>query len=191
MKITFVTGNANKLREVQAILSKDGGLENIEVVNAALDLEEVQGSIDQVTIHKAKQAAQLVGGPVFVEDTCLAFNALGDLPGPYIKWFVKAIGNEGLLKMLSGFEDKSARAITTFGYCGGPECEPELFQGITTGTIVASRGPEGFGWDPTFMPDGFTTTYAEMKGEAKNAISQRSKALAKLKVFFATLPKDQ
>lgn len=187
MQLTFVTGNANKLREVKAMLLKAGDLEGIEIVNVALDLEEIQGSIEEVTIHKAKQAAQLIGGPVFVEDTCLGFNALGNLPGPYIKWFVQSVGLEVLVKMLSGFEDKSANAITTFGYCGGPEEEVLIFQGVTQGTIVDSRGTTSFGWDSVFQPDGFKTTYAEMHGEAKNAISQRSKALFKLREFLSQL----
>lgn len=187
MKLTFVTGNANKLREVTAMLSQGDSLHGIEIVNAGLDLEEIQGSIEEVTIHKAKQAAELIGGPVFVEDTCLGFNALGNLPGPYIKWFVKSVGLAGLIKMLSGFEDKSANAITTFGYCAGPDSEVHIFQGVTTGVIVESCGPTDFGWDSIFKPDGFDTTYAEMKGEAKNAISQRSKGLAKLRKFLSTL----
>jgi inosine/xanthosine triphosphate pyrophosphatase family protein len=41
-------------------------------------------------------------------DSCLCFNALGGMPGPYIKWFLQKIGPEGLHKMLHGFEDKSA-----------------------------------------------------------------------------------
>lgn len=186
--LTFVTGNANKLREVTAILC-DGCIENAKVgeytiTNKSVDLDEIQGSIEEVTQHKAKQAAELIGGPVLVEDTCLGFNAYNNLPGPYIKWFVKSIGLDGLVKMLSAFEDKSANAITTFGFCEGPGKEVLTFQGITTGTIVESRGPTDFGWDSIFSPDGFETTYAEMKGEAKNKISQRSKALAKVKEFL-------
>lgn len=51
-----------------------------------------------------------VNGPVLVEDTCLCFNALKGLPGPYIKWFMDKIGNDGLNKMLAGFEDHSGYA---------------------------------------------------------------------------------
>lgn len=186
--ITFVTGNANKLREVTAILcngqTEGATVGKYSITNQKIDLDEIQGSIEEVTIHKAKQAAEIVGGPVLVEDTCLGFNAYNNLPGPYIKWFVSSIGLSGLVKMLGGFEDKSANAITTFGFCEGPGKEVQLLQGVTTGTIVDSRGPTDFGWDSIFMPDGFETTYAEMKGEAKNKISQRSKALAKTKAYL-------
>ncbi|GMG22552.1 unnamed protein product [[Candida] boidinii] len=138
--ITFVTGNANKLREVVAILSgnsqptESGAPSKVgkyEITNAKIDLDELQGTIDDVTREKAKAAAAVVNGPVLVEDTCLGFVALDNLPGPYIKWFVQSVGLEGLNKMLVGFEDKSANAITTFGYCEGPGKEVLLFQGIT------------------------------------------------------------
>lgn len=191
--ITFVTGNANKLREVVAILSgnllptESGAPSKVgkyEITNAKIDLDELQGTIDDVTREKAKAAAAVVNGPVLVEDTCLGFVALDNLPGPYIKWFVQSVGLEGLNKMLVGFEDKSANAITTFGYCEGPGKGVLLFQGITEGTIVASRGPTDFGWDSIFEPKGFDKTYAELKGPEKNKISHRSKALAKLRDFL-------
>lgn len=186
--ITFVTGNANKLREVIQILCggdiNSAKIGKFSITNQKIDLDEIQGSIEEVTIHKTKQAVEEVKGPVLVEDTCLGFNALNNLPGPYIKWFVKSIGLDGLVKMLVGFEDKSANAITTFGFCEGPGLPVHIFQGITTGTIVNSSGPTDFGWDSIFKPDGFETTYAEMKGEAKNKISQRGKALNKVKQFL-------
>ncbi|CAI8499085.1 unnamed protein product [Pichia kudriavzevii] len=185
--ITFVTGNANKLREVTQILCGDSlssTVGDFSITNMKLDLDEIQGSVDEVTIQKTKQAAEIVKGPVLVEDTCLGYNAYNNLPGPYIKWFLKSVGLDGLVKMLDGFEDKSANAITTFGYCEGPGKDVLLFQGITTGKIVPSRGPTDFGWDSVFCPDGFDTTYAEMRGEEKNKISHRSKALAKLKEYL-------
>ncbi|KYK58530.1 hypothetical protein DCS_05547 [Drechmeria coniospora] len=78
-QVNFVTGNANKLREVKAILEPA-----IEVNSRPLDLDEVQGSIEEVTISKCRRAAELVNGPVLVEDTALSFNALNGLPGPYM-----------------------------------------------------------------------------------------------------------
>ncbi|KAG7195616.1 nucleoside triphosphate pyrophosphohydrolase ham1 [Scheffersomyces spartinae] len=186
--ITFVTGNANKLREVLYILAgenqEDPKVGRFTITNKSLDLDEVQGSIEEVAIHKAKQAAEIIGGPVLVEDTCLGFNAFNNLPGPYIKWFVKAVGLDGLNDMLYKFEDKSANAICTFGYCAGPGEEVRLFQGITEGNIVASRGHKNFGWDSIFEPRGFKQTYAEMDKEVKNTISHRYRALDKLRSFL-------
>ncbi|ABN67137.1 inosine triphosphate pyrophosphatase, putative / HAM1 family protein [Scheffersomyces stipitis CBS 6054] len=190
--VTFVTGNANKLKEVIAILSgsqSEGGeskVGNFTIVNKSLDLDELQGSIEEVTIHKAKSAAEILGGPVLVEDTCLGFTAFNDLPGPYIKWFVKSVGLQGLVDMLYKFEDKSAKAICTFGYCEGPGKPVQLFQGITKGSIVESRGPTNFGWDSIFQPDGFDKTYAELDKEIKNSISHRFRALDKLRDFLVS-----
>lgn len=187
--LTFVTGNPNKRKEVVYIL---GGTDSDEgsvvgdylIKNLSIDIEEIQGSINEVTIHKAKSAAEQLGGAVLVEDTCLAFNAFNDLPGPYIKWFVQSLGLEGIVNMLYKFEDKSAKAICTFGYCEGPGKEVKLFQGITHGLIVDSRGHKNFGWDSIFEPQGFNQTYAEMDKEVKNTISHRFRALDKLKAFL-------
>lgn len=188
--ITFVTGNPNKLKEVVAILAESqdpSGVSKVgkySITNKALDLIEIQGTIEEVTIHKAQSAAELIGGPVLVEDTCLGFNALNNLPGPYIKWFVQAVGLQGLVDLLYKFEDKGANAICTFGFCEGPGKEVKIFQGITKGTIVDSRGPTNFGWDSVFQPEGFTQTYAELDKLVKNSISHRFKALDKLRDFL-------
>lgn len=188
--ITFVTGNANKLKEVIAILStseSQDGMSKVgkySITNKSLDLDEIQGTIEEVTINKAKAAANILKGPVLVEDTCLGFEAFNNLPGPYIKWFVKWIGLSGLVDMLYKFENKGANAICTFGYCEGPNAEVKLFQGVTKGNIVDSRGPTDFGWDSVFEPEGFDQTYAEMDKKNKNTISHRFRALDKLRDFL-------
>ncbi len=147
--ITFVTGNAKKLEEFVSIL---GGDFPHEVVSRGLDLPEYQGSPEEVCREKCREAARRVGGPVIVEDTCLCFKALGGMPGPYIKWFLQAVGPEGLHRMLHGFEDRSAHASCILGYSeGGQDDQVVLFEGRTEGTIVQPRGPRDFGWDPCFQ----------------------------------------
>ncbi|KAI1131945.1 inosine triphosphate pyrophosphatase-like protein [Nemania abortiva] len=179
-EVNFITGNANKLSEVRAILEPVG----IIVRNQALDLPEVQGSVEDVTREKCRVAADLVGGPVLVEDTCLCFNALNGLPGPYIKWFMKSIGHVGLNNLLAAYEDKSAQAVATFGFCKGPGHEVLLFQGRTDGKIVPARGPTYFGWDAVFEYEG--ETYAEMDKAKKNKISHRGKALDELQRWMGS-----
>ena len=125
-----------------------------------------------------------VNGPVIVEDTCLCFNALGGMPGPYIKWFLSALGPEGLPRILSDFDDKTASALCMFGYTES-EDEIKVFEGKTSGVIVRPpRGPRDFGWDPIFQPESYDQTYAEMDKSEKNKISHRGKALGKLKDFL-------
>ncbi|XP_050373090.1 inosine triphosphate pyrophosphatase [Argentina anserina] len=178
--VTFVTGNAKKLEEVRAILGN-----SIPFNSLKLDLPELQGEPEDISKEKARLAAIQVNGPVLVEDTCLCFNALKGLPGPYIKWFLQKIGHEGLNNMLMAYEDKSAYALCAFSFAIGPDAEPIAFLGKTPGKIVPARGPNDFGWDPIFQPEGYEQTYAEMSKEEKNKISHRYRALALVKSHFA------
>ncbi|TFY68157.1 hypothetical protein EVJ58_g1181 [Rhodofomes roseus] len=186
-RLIFVTGNANKLKEVRAILAQSG----VEIDSQELDSEctvpEVQGSTQEVAIAKCKRAAELLGGPCITEDTALCFEALNGLPGPYIKYFMKEIGHDGLNKLLIGFPTTNAWALCTFAYSAGPGTEPILFEGQTDGRIVPARGETKFGWDPVFEPNGFDQTYAEMSAEVKNKISHRYRALEKLQEYLRTL----
>ncbi|EZA50486.1 hypothetical protein DMN91_009624 [Ooceraea biroi] len=180
--IVFVTGNAKKLEEFVAIL---GSKFPRQITSKKIDLPEYQGEVDDICRDKCRAAASLVKGPVIIEDTCLCFNALKGLPGPYVKWFLEKLGPEGLHRMLAGWEDKSAEAVCTFAYCPGEDnADVLLFQGRTQGTIVSPRGPRDFGWDPCFQPLDYDKTYAELPKEEKNKISHRSKALEKLKDYF-------
>ncbi|XP_077252536.1 inosine triphosphate pyrophosphatase family protein [Tasmannia lanceolata] len=178
--VTFVTGNAKKLEEVRAILGP-----SIPFQSLKLDLPELQGEPEEISKEKARLAVKEVNGPVLVEDTCLCFNALNGLPGPYIKWFLQKIGHEGLNNILKAYDDKSAYAMCVFSLALGPNADPISFIGKTQGSIVPPRGPPDFGWDPIFQPDGYQQTYAEMPKEEKNTISHRSKALALVKSHFA------
>ncbi|KAF9520883.1 hypothetical protein BS47DRAFT_1370326 [Hydnum rufescens UP504] len=185
----FVTGNANKLRETREILGADSS-SPFEIVNRKIDLAEIQGTTQDVSIEKCRRAAEIIGGPVITEDTALGFDALNGLPGPYIKWFLSEIGNEGLYKLLDGFPTRSAAALCTYAYSPGPSKDPNtppevfLFEGRTEGTIVLPRGLGRFGWDPIFEVKGSGKTYAEMTSEEKNVISHRSKAIGFLKTYL-------
>lgn len=182
-KIHFATGNNKKLQEVVAILA-DGHPLPFEIDSVKLDLPELQGEPEDIAKEKCRLASQEVGGAVMVEDTCLCFNALKGLPGPYIKWFLEKCGHDGLNRMLDGFEDRTAYAQCTFAYTPGPEYEPLIFIGRTHGAIVPARGPTDFGWDPIFLPDGFKETYAEMEKSVKNTISHRYRALDALRSYL-------
>ncbi|GBP70603.1 Inosine triphosphate pyrophosphatase [Eumeta japonica] len=179
--LTFVTGNIKKLEEVRAIL---GNNFPFSLINHNLDLPELQGEIEEISVKKCLEAARRLKTPVIIEDTSLCFNALKGLPGPYIKWFLDKLGPEGLHKLLTGWDDKSAEAVCTFAYCSGDYEDVILFEGKTQGTIVYPRGPRDFGWDPVFQPEGYVKTYAELSKEEKNKISHRFKALDKLRRHF-------
>lgn len=72
------------------------------------------------------------------------------MPDQSSKWFLEKLGNDGLPKMLDGFEDKTGYAMTIYGYLESEKDEPILFIGKTDGKIVAPRGEARFGWDPNF-----------------------------------------
>ena len=173
--IFFITSNQNKVKEVKAILGEDFPF-NIEAKN--IDLEEYQyDDPEQIAIKKCKDAVIVAQNhPLIIEDTNLCFNALNGLPGPYIKSFEKKIGNEGLVKLLDGFQDKSAEAVVYISYWDGKSVT--LLKGQVSGRIVHPRGPaDAFGWDPIFQPNGYDKTFAELGPQEKNQISHRVRAL--------------
>ncbi|KLO14506.1 Ham1-like protein [Schizopora paradoxa] len=183
--LVFVTGNANKLKEVQLILSKSSGSSQpMTIESRDIDLPEIQGTTQEVAIEKCRRAAEIIGGPCMTEDTALCFKAMKGLPGPYIKHFMKALGHDGLNAMLQGFPSNDAYALCTFAYSAGPGAEPILFEGSTEGRIVPARGPGSFGWDPIFEAENTGKTYAEMTSDEKNAISHRYRALDKLQTYL-------
>eukprot|EP00292_Cryptomonas_paramecium_P015929 CAMPEP_0113670362 /NCGR_PEP_ID=MMETSP0038_2-20120614/5096_1 /TAXON_ID=2898 /ORGANISM="Cryptomonas paramecium" /LENGTH=206 /DNA_ID=CAMNT_0000586373 /DNA_START=57 /DNA_END=677 /DNA_ORIENTATION=+ /assembly_acc=CAM_ASM_000170 len=181
--VTFVTGNAKKLAEVQKIVG-----DSIPMMSRSIDLPELQGTPENVSREKCRLAAKEVDGPVLVEDTSLCFNALNGLPGVYIKWFLEGIGHEGLNNLLAAYPDKSAYAQCIFSFSTGKDAEPQVFVGRTPGTIVPARGPKDFGWDPIFQPEGFEQTYAEMPSELKNSISHRYRSLDQVKAYLLANP---
>ncbi|PWN51699.1 putative HAM1-protein [Violaceomyces palustris] len=185
-KLVFVTGNANKLKEVREILSSSPFFPFL-LTNQDLDLDEIQGTTREVAEAKCSAASERLGGPCITEDTALGFDALEGLPGPYIKHFLKSLGHSGLNRLLDGFQDRSAQAICTFAYSPGPGQPVVLFEGITRGTIVQPRGPPIFGWDPVFEVQGTGLTYAEMPLEQKNLLSHRYKALSLLQDYLCKL----
>jgi inosine triphosphate pyrophosphatase len=183
--ITFVTGNKKKLEEVKRILSNGSEL-GFKVTNVKLDLPELQGKDPlEIAREKCALAAQHVGGAVITEDTSLCFSALGNLPGPYIKWFLETCGHNGLNNMIHFSKDKSGYAQTVVAFTTGPNEEVYLFDGQTKGTIVLPRGSLDFGWDPIFQPDeGGGLTYAEMSKDEKDSISHRSRAFSQLRDYL-------
>jgi len=180
--IYFATGNKDKFREAKEIL-KDFNIKQIKI-----NLPELQGHPEEVAKEKAKLAYKAIKKPVFVDDTGLAFNALNGMPGIYIKHFLHAIGQKGLVNLLKGFKDKSAIAFASIGYCDGKHTE--VLIGSCKGQIVTPKSKGygfGFGWDPIFKPEGHKDTFATMPSSEKNKISHRKDVLNKLRTFLIRL----
>ena len=118
--VKFVSGNVNKVKEVEYLLSSRCSALKVEAVD--VDLPELQGYPEDVSRMKTMKAVEILRcGPVITEDTSLCFNAWGGLPGVYIKWFLSKLGPDGISKLLNGQEDRTAYAQTIFGYCEGSD----------------------------------------------------------------------
>ena len=178
MELLLATGNVHKATAIQSILGQP-------VRHVKLDLPKVQSIDVQVVIEeKARVAYQLLGKPVIVEDTSLSFVAWNGLPGALIRWFLESVGNEGLCQMLSTYDQRDAKAETCLGFYDGQKLMS--FSGVVHGLVPQHpRGQGGFGWDPIFVPDGWSKSFAEMsKAEAKRFVSMRTIAALKLKAYL-------
>lgn len=177
----FITGNQNKAD----YLSRQLG---VHLDHQKVDLDEIQSTdLHAIVEHKLKQAYEVCQQSVLVEDVSLVFNALGDLPGPYIKWFVEHAGPEACCKMLNGFDDRSAVIRCTYGYYDGAEMT--FFDSETPGVISdMPRGENGFGFDTFFMHEGYDTTRAEMpQEENERTYAEVMKPLAQVREFVQKL----
>lgn len=177
MKLTFVTGNAAKAEQLSRHLEFSVDCKEIPVPEIqSLDLREIAE-------HKAREAYRQLHTPVLVEDTSLVFTALGRLPGPFIKWFLQELDNEGLCRLLDGQGRRDALARVCFCFHDGDAFE--VFEGEMKGTIADSpRGERGFGWDPIFIPEGRTKTLGEMDVKEQEETSMRRIALKKLEAYL-------
>ncbi|MNQ85586.1 Non-canonical purine NTP pyrophosphatase [compost metagenome] len=120
-----------------------------------------------------------------VEDVSAGLVKLGGLPGPFIKFFVKTLGDDALFT-LAQKDGEPAVVSCSIAYYDGQELL--TVRGDVSGSIVASRGNNGFGFDKNFVPDGHNLTYAEMSGDQKDTVSHRSTAI---KLFIDTLKLHQ
>lgn len=176
-KLTFITGNSEKAAQLSRHL-------DYKVDHKKLDVHEIQSlDLEEVATHKAQEAYKLMGSPVLVEDTALTFDALGSLPGPLIKWFLESLGNDGIVKLLDGYNDRSVTAEVCFALCD--EKGVKIFGGEVEGVVAPKpRGEKGFGWDPIFIPKGYEQTWGEMDDGQQKETSMRRIALKKLQAYL-------
>lgn len=182
MNVTFITGNQHKADYLAKML-------DIPLGHKKVFLDEIQSTdLDEIITHKVKQAYQILGTPVLVEDVSLGFTALNGLPGPFVKFFVEQPnGLENLCTMLNGFTNREARAECVFGYYDGQRLE--LFQGGLDGVIADSaQGDGGYGWDAIFCPNGYNgRTRAELTSEEDAQTYHMIKPIAKVSEFLKSL----
>lgn len=187
-KIIFATNNAHKLSEVRQILAAMYDVVSLADIGFVDDIPEPYDTFEENALVKARTIAQQMGYDCFAEDTGLIIDALGGEPG------VKSARYAGegrstdanvdlVLQKMQGITTRQARFKTVVALLlGGKQY---LFEGIAEGTILTERcGISGFGYDPIFVPVGYSQTFAEMPTELKNKISHRAKAVEKLVAFL-------
>ncbi len=180
MEIHFVTGNQGKFDEVKLIL-KDWTL-----VRSDIDLEEIQGTPEEIVTTKAKTAYSLLNKPLVVEDVSFCCSALGGFPGPYIKDFLRALGDGGISEVIHTLGDRRASVHSRICFMEAPDTF-HIFEGSLQGTIVPPKGETKIGkysWNSIFQPDGQELTMGEMTMKQHSEVSHRRQAFSKLAEYL-------
>ncbi len=188
MKILFATNNAHKLSEVQEVLGPGFELVTPRDCGITEEIPEESDTLEGNALQKARYIHARTGLDCFADDTGLEVVALGGAPGVHSARYATdghdfEANNELLLKNLSDAGDRRAQFRTVIALIlNGEEL---LFEGIVEGHIAQCPfGRGGFGYDPLFVPEGATCTFAEMTSEEKNALSHRGRAVRKLADFL-------
>ena len=172
----IVTHNRNKYEEMKKIVS------DVEWIN--LEYPEIQAdTLEEVIEFSLSYLSEKIEGNFIIDDSGLFIEALNDFPGVYSAYVYKTIGNKGILKLMEGTENRRAYFKTIVGlrYNG---INYKLV-GICHGYIAREeRGENGFGYDPIFIPENHSRTFAEMSIEEKNRVSHRGKAMVKLRALL-------
>jgi non-canonical purine NTP pyrophosphatase (RdgB/HAM1 family) len=172
--ITIVTGNPNKLKEIQEIAG-----DKFALVTKSIDLPEIQSlDLKEIIDNKVRSAYKIIGAPVIVEDVSAGLDDLEGLPGPFYKFFREKLGDIILVKLASIADSNKITIRCMAAYYDGNKILYGL--GEIHGKAVEPKGENGFGFDPVVIPAGQSLTMAEMSSEEKNEISHRGQAFRKL-----------
>ena len=191
MRFVFATNNEHKVEEIRFITEGIHEIISLKEAGISIDIPEPHATLEENASEKTKTIYELTGENCISEDTGLEVAALNGEPGVQSaryagesKSFEKNI--EKLLMKLEPHSNKKARFRTIISLIvNGKEWQ---FEGICEGSIIPSpRGDKGFGYDPIFVPDGETRTFAEMSLKEKTQYSHRTKATDKLVAFLQKL----
>ncbi len=193
-ELIFATGNKNKAIEIESALPQNFIVKTMQEAGIELDIPEPYETLEENSKHKAHTIYQLTKINCFAEDTGLEVASINNEPGVKSARYAGESKNdqkniEKLLLRLTGIENRTARFKTVMTLIVNSTVYQ--FEGICTGKIIDSpTGTKGFGYDPVFIPDGSTHTFAEMNLEEKNKFSHRKKALTKMLAFLNNLKAD-
>jgi len=186
--LIFATNNPHKVDEIRVVLKGKWEILSLKEAGIDIDIPEPYPTLEENASEKSRTIYQLTGKNCFSEDTGLEAEALGGAPGVKSARYAGENKDPGentvkLLQELKGVSNRKARFRTIISlFLEGVEYQ---FEGICTGTIIEEkRGSMGFGYDPVFVPDGDTRTFAEMDTVDKTLFSHRKKAMEKLILFL-------
>jgi XTP/dITP diphosphohydrolase len=193
MKLVLATHNQHKVKEVGAILGQS--VTDLELLgyDGAEPIEDGQSFLENALI-KARAAHLHTGLPAIADDSGIAVEILGGSPGIFSAGWSGTRDNETNRKLLLAQlidvkpENRAASFVCTIALV---TADSEVsFTGIWPGRVaLEEKGPNGFGYDPVFIPEGFEVTAAELEPEVKNSISHRSMALEQLANYLNLLAK--
>ncbi|HUE79039.1 MAG TPA: RdgB/HAM1 family non-canonical purine NTP pyrophosphatase [Sphingomicrobium sp.] len=191
-RLVIATHNPGKLREI-AELMEPFGLSCVGAEELGLpEPEEIGNSFVDNADLKAREAADLAGLPALADDSGLAVDALGGLPGIFsARWAEDEGGKRDWLRAMEQVwtrleeagpdASRDAHFACALSLAWPNDGQIESFEGRVDGTLVwPPRGDQGFGYDPMFVPAGFDQTFGEMEPAEKHRISHRARAFEKL-----------
>lgn len=194
MKICFASHNANKVKELNQLTGSAYEIIGLSDLGVNKDIPETGKTFAENATIKARYVYEKFKMPVFADDSGLMITALNDAPGIYSARYAGEDKDDGanmekVLAELQDTQDRSAKFVTVISYINtSGECT--IFEGEIAGRILdEKKGANGFGYDPIFVPEGYTRTFAELPADEKNKISHRAKAVSKLLDFLKTKEK--
>ena len=192
MDLCFATNNAHKVQEINQLLGDTFRVHSLADIGCTEELPENQTTLAGNSEEKATYVHEHYRVNCFADDTGLEVDALQGQPGVYSARYAGPQRNseDNMQLLLNELADQPNRAaqfrtVITLWL----DDQMHQFEGVVRGTITAQRsGSQGFGYDPIFVPEGSTRSFAEMSAEEKNQISHRGRAIRQLIQFLETYP---
>ena len=188
MKLVFATNNKHKLQEVRDIVGDWVEVLSLADINCYDDIPETADTLQGNALIKARHIYEKYGLDCFADDTGLEVEALDGAPGVYSARYAGDECNSEanmrkLLENLTGKTNRNAQFRTVIALI--VKGEEKLFNGIVKGTIATEKkGDSGFGYDPIFVPEGHSASFAQMSSEMKNSMSHRFRATQQLSDYL-------
>jgi XTP/dITP diphosphohydrolase len=190
MKLVFASNNANKIKEIQQLIPASIEIVSLKDIGCTEDIPETADTIEGNAILKANYVTEKYGLNCFADDSGLEVDVLNGAPGVYSARYAGEPKNDDnnmnkLVLALKNETNKKANFKTVI--CLNINGKQQLFTGIVNGIITDTKaGDNGFGYDPIFIADGLTKTFAELTMQEKSTISHRGIAVKQLVNFLNT-----